>query len=32
LGEFDSLRAIRDFVVHCHMRERQIEETKSKGP
>ncbi|KAL3760653.1 hypothetical protein ACHAWU_002163 [Discostella pseudostelligera] len=32
LGEFDSLRAIRDFVVHCHMRERTIEETKSKGP
>jgi hypothetical protein len=25
LGDFDSLRAIRDFVIHCHMRERRIQ-------
>ena len=31
LGEFDSLRAIRDFVTHCHLRERRIEKNKIKG-
>ena len=25
LGDFDSLRAIRDFVIHCHMREKRIQ-------
>ena len=31
LGEFDSLRAIRDFVVNCHERERRAKEEEQEA-